>query len=66
MKKRRKNYSPGDVGKVITKIQTGDISQAKSFCEYIIPRRNLARKCKKKIYNVAEKNPGPIHVLDEA
>ena len=53
VKKRRKNYSSGDVDEAITKIQTGEISQAKAVREYGILRRTLARKCKNKRENVA-------------
>ena len=52
VKNKRKNYSSGDVDKSITNIQTGGISQAKSVCEYGIPRQTLAHKCKNKRDNV--------------
>ena len=63
---RRKNYSSGDVDKAITKIQKGDISQAKSVREYGIPCQMLARKCKNKIENVVETRPSSLPVLGEA
>ena len=48
VKKRKNNYSSGDVDEAITKIQTGEILQAKAVCKYGIPRQTLARKCKNK------------------
>ena len=60
VKKRSKNHSSGDVDKSIKKIQTGKISQAKAVYEYGIPCQTLARKCKKKRDNVAEKSPGSL------
>ena len=44
VKKKRKNYSSGDLDEAITKIQTGDISQAKVVREYSIPVPNLGTK----------------------
>ena len=63
VRKRKKNYSLGDIDEAITNIQTGDISQEKAVCEYGIPRRTLARKCKNKIENVADKRPGSLPVM---
>ena len=37
VKKRRNNYSSGDVDEAITKIQAGDILQAEAVREYDIP-----------------------------
>ena len=66
VKKRRKNYSYGDVDEAITKIRTGEISQAKEVHEYGIPRRTLARKCRNKRENLAEKRLGSLPILVEA
>ena len=66
MKKRRKNYSSSDTDEAITKIQTGEISQAKSVHEYVIPCQILVRKCNNKRYNLADKIPGSLPVLGEA
>ena len=44
VRRNKKNYSYGDVDVAITKIQTGEISQAKAVREYGIPRRMLAQK----------------------
>ena len=66
VKKRRNNYSSGDVDEAITNIQKGEISQAKSVRKYGIPRQMLAQKCKNKREIVAEKRPGSLPVLREA
>ena len=66
MKKRRKNYSSSDVDEAITKIQTGEISQAKAVCKYGIPRQTLVQKCRNKIENLTEKRPGSLPVLGES
>ena len=66
VKNRRNNYSSSDVDKSITRIQTGEISQAKSIRKYGIPRQTLAQKCKNKRENVAEKSTGYFPVLGEA
>ena len=66
MKKRRKNYSSDNADKAIKNIETGEISQAKAVREYGIPHRTLARKCKNKRENVAEKRPCTLPVLGEA
>ena len=65
MKKRRNNYSSGDVDEDIKKIQTGEISQDKAVHEYGITRQTLARKYRNKRYNVADKRPGYLPVLGE-
>ena len=52
MEKRRKNDSSGDADKAITKIQTGEISQAKAVHKYGIPSWTIAWKCKNKRENV--------------
>ena len=49
-----------------TKIQTGEISEAKDIRKCGIPRQSLAWKFKKKIDNVSENRLGPIPVLGEA
>ena len=66
LKKRRKNYSSGDVGEAITKIQTGEILQVKAVLVYGIQHLTLARKCKNKLENVAENRPCSLPVLGEA
>ena len=66
IKNRRNNYSSDDVDKAITKIQTGDVSQAKVVCKYGIQRRTLAGKCKNKVENVAENIPGSLTVMVNA
>ena len=63
VKKRRKNYSSGDVDEAIKKIQTGETSQAKAVCEYGIPLRTLARECDNKVDNVVEKRTGSIPMM---
>ena len=65
VKKRRNNYSSGDVDEDIKKIQTGEISQDKAVHEYGITRQTLARKYRNKRYNVADKRPGYLPVLGE-
>ena len=65
-KKRRANCSSVEVDESITKIQTGDISHPEAVLEYRIMRQTLARKFRKKIYNVSDKRPGTIPVLGEA
>ena len=65
-KKKRNNYSSGGADGSITKIQIGEISQAKAVRKYGIPIRSLAWKCKSKRENMTENSPGPIPVLGEA
>ena len=66
VKNKRKNYSSGDVDKSITKIETGDISQARAVRKYGITHQKLAWKCNKNIENVEEKRPGYLTVIGEA
>ena len=66
VKNRIDNYFSSDVDETITDIQTGEISQAKAVCEYVISRQLLAQKCKNKIENVAEKRPGYLPVMGES
>ena len=47
-------------------MQTGEITQVKVGRKYGMPCRVLARKCKNKIENMAEKRPGSLPVLWEA
>ena len=66
VKKRRDNYSSGDVDEAITKIQTGDISQEKAVHGYGIPRQMLAQKYNNKRDNVVYNKPVSLPVLVEA
>ena len=66
VKNRRKNHSYGDVDIAITKIQTGEITQAKAVHKYLILRRILERKCKNKRDNVEEKRPGSFPMMGQA
>ena len=59
MKKRRNNYSSGDVDEAITKIQTGGIPQEKSVHKYGISRQTIVRKY------VEEKRPGYLTVMGD-
>ena len=66
VKNKRKDYSSSDVDETITKIQKWNISRSKKLCEYVIPWRTLAQKCRNKRDNLAKKSPGSLPVLGEA
>ena len=55
--KRRKNYTLCDIDEAISKVKTGEISQAKAVLDYRIPHQNLSIFCKNKIDNVIAKRP---------
>ena len=61
--KKRKNYSSSDVDEDITKIQTGEISQAKDVCKYGILCQTLVRTFKNKTEKVSDNRTGPTPVV---
>ena len=64
-KEKREDHSLGYIGEAITKIESGKMLQVKSVREYNITPQTLARKCKNKIDNMADKRSGPTPFLGE-